>query len=521
MSISKLMDQYDWVVLGDHPAALLSAGMAAKLGLSVLMVPAFSGIKKQIIGNYFCFDPEKNFLLGLRSGDQRPGLLGEILNKIGISESEKAMFFFREGTPQVISRDHRVSSFENADTFRFELTREFGAESIKQLGLMEALTVGQAEILKFWFHFPKQFVLQREDQKKSNSFLSYSDLLSQLSRKKVPHSDIWFSKNKAVSKIKKVLDSESIQNWISGLWYALMQTEKTDPIASEFIQALAFLQTAGSVRGGMGAYRAILIQIAKRNGAHVLESQECKRIFVNGHQITGIQLSHHGSVIGARGMALGCILDEAIERMTWNGKKSEYSCSGKRTAPCGWKFTIALRVHAEAISPGLMNQAVWQETGAPSLEIEVANPKDYNIGGDDSRLIFLRTQLPYEEKYLQTSTLRLIATRMLRQLMEILPFLEYHVIQIYPDFRRVHQLSTSEEDMTELEKLYYFKKLSEIPSNLLCYADTGLPSKTHIEGVFLVNQQTRPELGSLGGVLSAVESVAWIAHKSGLSGPLL
>ena len=41
----KVADHYDWVVLGDSPGALLSAGLAARLGYSVLVLPLAPGLK--------------------------------------------------------------------------------------------------------------------------------------------------------------------------------------------------------------------------------------------------------------------------------------------------------------------------------------------------------------------------------------------------------------------------------------------------------------------------------------------
>ena len=37
----KIESHYDWIVIGEHPAALLSGCLAARLGLRVLVVPFF------------------------------------------------------------------------------------------------------------------------------------------------------------------------------------------------------------------------------------------------------------------------------------------------------------------------------------------------------------------------------------------------------------------------------------------------------------------------------------------------
>ena len=57
----KLRSSYDWVVLGDDPGALLSAGLASRLGLSVLVVDSpRDRAKSKISKNDQLWDPEMN-----------------------------------------------------------------------------------------------------------------------------------------------------------------------------------------------------------------------------------------------------------------------------------------------------------------------------------------------------------------------------------------------------------------------------------------------------------------------------
>ena len=68
----KLRDQYDWVVLGDSPAALVSASLAARLGLSVLVLPLGPKSAPTLLPDFTVFDPERNWIGGLsRSPDSR------------------------------------------------------------------------------------------------------------------------------------------------------------------------------------------------------------------------------------------------------------------------------------------------------------------------------------------------------------------------------------------------------------------------------------------------------------------
>ena len=84
----KLRDHYDWVVLGDHPGALLSAGLAARLGLSVLVLPVYPGKSLRIAEDGRFVDPEPNYVLTLGRAPGYNGLLSECLGRLGILPAE-------------------------------------------------------------------------------------------------------------------------------------------------------------------------------------------------------------------------------------------------------------------------------------------------------------------------------------------------------------------------------------------------------------------------------------------------
>ena len=67
----KLREQSDWLVLGDHPGALLSASLAARLGLSVLVLPFGPAARLFVSASGQHFDPEPNYLTMQRDNLQR------------------------------------------------------------------------------------------------------------------------------------------------------------------------------------------------------------------------------------------------------------------------------------------------------------------------------------------------------------------------------------------------------------------------------------------------------------------
>jgi hypothetical protein len=100
---------------------------------------------------------------------------------------------------------------------------------------------------------------------------------------------------------------------------------------------------------------------------------------------------------------------------------------------------------------------------------------------------------------------------MFRKLMELVPFVEYHLVRIYPDFRTENQ---------ELSEAYGFASVELVPENLKVAAGRGVGSASGIEGLFVATGESYPELGSLGATVAAIEASAWIAHRRGLPGPL-
>src|SRR4051812_21849913 len=99
----RLRDHYDWVVLGDHPGALLSASLVARLGHSVLILPLAETQRIKISKTGQCLDPESNYFIGLGKLDKSNGLVSECLLKVGILQSELQLIRMAGALPQVLT----------------------------------------------------------------------------------------------------------------------------------------------------------------------------------------------------------------------------------------------------------------------------------------------------------------------------------------------------------------------------------------------------------------------------------
>ena len=154
------------------------------------------------------------------------------------------------------------------------------------------------------------------------------------------------------------------------------------------------------------------------------------------------------------------------------------------------------------------------------MEIEIRDPADYGIRSEGEKLVFVRAMMSFHPESLQLEYQRSVGARMLRQLSEVMPFLEQHVLEVYPEFRVVE----GSRDKPELQDVYGFASLNAIPENLRCLSldySKGVGSRSGIEGLFVATGESFPEYGSFGGTIAALEAVSWLAHRAGLAGPFV
>lgn len=513
----RLRDQYDWVILGDHPGALLSGCLSARLGLAVLILPMVPSMRASISDEGQAFDPESNFILGAGRFDRSNGILLECLQRLGMSSSEGGKFIGESILPQVVTPQFRVQLQAGNEDFRKELDRELGEDLVAALGLPAALGFAESESLNYWKRLPDRLTFNPKPggggrkTPEPSSLEALRQRLEKGASSSGAQEKFWFQKDRSSRDLATRFSNPAMEDLLRGFWYGISGTQSQSKALSlaEMVHLFALARTASGMEGGVTAFRELLLRMAERLGVHIPAKAECKRIFIEKGRFVGVQIANQGNVIGARGGVVGCALSHAKERMVISGRNWVHRLKASNR-PDGWKFTLALTVHAEAIPPGLSRRTIWQEPGAPALEIEVADPSEYQVDEPESRILFMRTLLPFRQETLDVGYQRVVAARMMRQLTELIPFLEYHVARVYPDFR-------VEND--QFDQAYGFASIDLIPDNLRVYSGTGLGSRSGIEGLFLANNEAFPWVGSLGPSVAAIEATAWLAHRSGLSGP--
>jgi hypothetical protein len=332
-----------------------------------------------------------------------------------------------------------------------------------------------------------------------------------------------------VSQFARDLEKPGFSQLSQGLWYSIVGSPKKDLELFNLLHALGVSRSGASFKGGIKKYRELLLDLAKRNGAQVSNKTECKRVFIEKGKFSGVQVSGRGNLVSGSFCILGCSLERALQKVTYTGTRW-FTRPKKPLVPIGWKFTIAITVRKEAIPKGILPRAVWQEDQAPPVEIEIVEPKAYGVESDENRFIYLRTLMPFTGESLNLPYQRMISGRMMKLAMEIMPFLEYHVVRIFPDFRFTNQpllpMKAGGEtgagpDSNELQELYGFASLEMIPDNLKTYEGDGLGASSGVNGLLLVSDESYPRLGSIGSTAAALEAVAKVANANGLAGPLV
>ncbi|MBC7690131.1 MAG: hypothetical protein H7222_00025 [Methylotenera sp.] len=565
----KLKENYDWVVAGDHPAALLSAALVAKLGLSVLIVDSKERPLRALLSMHSHEKPpqkssqkspekapsvysdrvtsrlneEPNFYLTLRSG-----LLNDSLKSLGITDAELAYQLKSGHLPQILTPEHRVQIKETSEALDHEFNREFGQKSELILGLLEAVRESSVEVLEYWRTFPERFTFaltaeapeseerQRWPLKKKPKHLrkaqSFNQLCRQLLKQKFASKSsvrFWFKngfgdgstlKSKKFSGEKNASGELNVllEGLFAGLFFPLTRSQAASRSRQlqgwtvfQSLHAVILAQSGSALVGGPGQLKKMLLDAAARFGAQVISEAACVGLVSTAGRLTHVKIEGFETPVSTRGFLSGTSLSEVKSEISFDQRRFWDRLKSPLT-PVGWSFQIGIRVRSISLPPGMTSRMIWQQPDSPSLDLELIS----DPGNPDEMLLMLRTVVPYASQSLDPEFQRVTAARMFQKLRELLPFLESAVIGIEPEFRtEVHQSSSFQQS----EPCHRWKDIAEIPAHLLIFGGKGVGCRTGIEGLFISSYESFPSLGSFGGFLAAIEASAWIAHRCGLPGP--
>ncbi|MBU6375690.1 MAG: hypothetical protein KGQ59_06815 [Bdellovibrionales bacterium] len=520
---SRLRESYDWIVLGDSPAAILSAALVAKMGLSVLLVGDGPEKKWTLSSSGQVIDPEPNFISGLSLSGPRSGLARKCLEHLRLADSEWAILSPERAAFQAITPSIRAGFEFSWQSLSREVQREESGLSGFVSELIRVMESNSEAIHGYWRQLPQRLTLaaasaaeqtveKREDLSKVN-FTSESQIYRELSREltRMNLDRAWSDltgdfRNLGASQ----KDLEWLEAWLAG---ALCSENPKKVSAYELLQALVLAHDGARCRGGMSGLRQLLYRVAARSGAQVAgPGVGVSRVFVEERRIQGVQLigaEDSRNLTQARGVFTSRHPESVL---TWISSEREQS----RPYPTSCELlrvTIALAAKSEGIPVGLSERAIWREFGAPILEIERADPGEYGFLNTGNQFIFIRSYFPMEAIHWPTHRWKTVCQRMYRQACELIPFLEENVVRIFPDFRQQEFEAewTSYYSQMELKRVEAFRAPVNVP---------GTPFLPQIEGLFYGHRSIAPAMGWMGEWAACLNATAWIAHRSGISGPL-
>ncbi len=483
-----LRDHYQWATLGDSIGSLLSACAMAQSGASVLILPLSPSRGTLISKAGQILDLEPNAILGLGGSSASWGSIRQLLETIpGASLLLEKVIPTSLIEPQVVTGTSRIRLASHPLDFRREWVREVGARGADHWKWSPDPEVSVQLVLSYWREFLARGVSVESKQAMRNQrkgYQSIREVEGTLRGAKPPFRD-----------------ESSYQEWLAGAVYALTGHQCPVPSSQRFQHLLALGQTVAGYRGGAQGFRDALLSLAKSLGASVPQGVDCRRIFVDSGRFTGVQVTQQGKMITMDAAVLGCSLTHAKDYLYFSGKGRKDQLV-RPSRPCGWRYTVAVTVHKEAIPPGVGGSFVWSQEGAPPLEVTIASPKDYGTGHADQRIVYLRTVLPHQSETLQAPYQREIGLRMFRQAKELLPFLDFHVVKIFPDFR-----DEKSKEGDGLDEAYHFVDLDFIPDFLRVYDGSGMGYLSGVEDLYLASNESYPEMGTFGSVIASLESM--------------
>ncbi len=522
-------ERYDCIVIGLQWGGLLAAGLAARLGLSVLVVPFMPVGSLMTTESQDFLDFHSNFFLGLgQSREGERGLLLAALEKLKPAAFTAAGFWEQQGQPQILTPHHRVRVGESLEQIAAEFYREWGRQAVEQSGVLEALPLAELHLSGYWQGVQGSFERRQEQAtglQASSLTIVQQQLAHALPRKLLTGGESHLEEGLG-------LGSERFAEIMQGYCFWLLGKNPQAVSFFDFLQLFALKQQGAAFPGGRENLRSFLLEAARAHGAHLAHPYVVQRILVQRGHFLGVQLAGYAQVVRGDFAILGSPLSRAMEKIDYLGLRWPFRQKQVRK-PQSWRFTLTLTLPRAAVPTGMEVRSVWFQTDTPPVEWEwVAAPAERAAGEvtlDQARpaeatpsageliMLCVRTLLPYQEHTVELQYQKAIAGRLLQLIALNFPFLPQSILKVFP---RCSPEPAPVGRLDPFVQWYGFRQLESIPEDLLVFEAPGSGIDSGINHLFLNSDETYPQFASLGPTLAALEIVDLIAEKRGLPGPL-
>jgi len=482
--------QYDVICAGGGLSANLSAALLAKSGKRVLLIEDEDYARPRVFDKGIYFDPDFTPFCSFEARS----ILGRCFKELGIDVSAELKPL--KAITQVLSSRYRIAfSQESKETLQ-EIQRE--------------VEVAPQTVAGF-------FGLLYKVGEKSPVVLEKVLTLGQANRKDIAHwRKFWGSYYKSIHghqpvKLQTVLRAQRFGDGAreceilgSALLGGLSFAAPNNLGFEQVVRSLPlYLAGQGLYSGGIASLKTRLADYVKSHGGAV-RTTTVEALSVEKKKITGVVLSSFEGVCKGDLVILCGKLRRLYRQLPNSFQEQSVVRSLDRIQPSHWRFTIAVSIEKDVLPIGITPHMTY--LGSPNYPLEEENFLRIQTISDENAeqaTILVTALVPYRASSLDYGYLRRLAGKMMQALSSLIPFLDKHVVSIYPDFRA--------NDLA-IRELYPFKGPDWVSENLLQYYVRGHRGVQEFWGPTLTTPHRNlyfggrsiwPALGLYGEVLSA------------------
>ncbi len=527
--------------MGDHPAALISGALAAKLGLSVLIVPLAENSRVAISSDGRVHDSETTWFPSLAEASGPHHLVRATLEYLGTTSSEMTQVISRASENELVCVGKGLALDRPYQSWIEQWHWSHSSVSRDNLASMQGILEVSDDLFRhFWSQLPERLTW-KESRKQDGAPLRGEGQARETEGPRgairTPEKDlaIRLSKSgvlgrKSSAQISKLLSSpvqmafrdlgllEMIES-ANGIWDFLGPVSPREKTLFDWLHMAFMARSSNRVLGGAQSLRQLLLRLALRNGADYASDRDARRVFLRKDRFSGIQISGSGTVITAEGGVYGARMTSLLNRLVGADSRrlqQKLERPSTQSTPVSLDLTLSLRV-TEPVAAAMTDRRLFVDPEVGALEVEKVSMEPYTGDRTQGALLLLRSRIPFApgSSDLDLDVLLQRAARMERAWSELSPGCEKGILYRFPDHTR------REQGRADLELIYPRRNQASLSAHHVGHWSSVLAPSTPFKNLFLVSAETYAQLGAgFGPWVGAFEATSWIAHRSGLPGPM-
>ncbi|MBI3542918.1 MAG: hypothetical protein HY075_06565 [Deltaproteobacteria bacterium] len=489
----RLAERYDVICAGGGLSSYLCSALLAKAGKRVLVIDEEDQATARTYGDGYIFDPDFAGFTGLND----TAALGRSLRELGVGTDD---FRAADSVIQVLTSNYRLVFSKEAEAFEREVRREVARGHEDVFAFFDLLRRAAGSIPSF-----VEGALTR-GQGTTADASSWRRFWGSY------YSKIQSDRPVALSKVLPSNGAELCENLGAAILGAMSYAAPTNLGCEQSMRGLSVsLQGQGFYVGGLDALKKRLATLVLEAGGSVKRDTSVESLITESGKVVGVLLSSFEGIIRSNIVVIGSRLRRLYLTLPENMRDPSLFRSLGRVVPSSWRFTVSLTVKRSVIPIGATSSMTY--VGSHQFPLEEENYLKIQIipdgvyssrpEGAETATLLVTALVPYRASALDYDYLRRLGGRMIRTLAELMPFLEYNIVSLYPDFRA---------NDAELREAYPFRGPDWLPENLMQYYVRGHRSVQDFWGpswttphtnLYFAGRSVWPSLGTYGEALAA------------------